>query len=104
ALNSVLPGWALTKDCNYQLCNRFAWAWKLASIGIPTILIFLGFLHCNEMHKRGAPFRSAGEWERSIKEHSQGVVPPSAWGMRIPTASAPVWALIRSLEIQWKAF
>jgi len=33
ALNSVLPRWALTKVSHYQLCNRFAWAWKLGAMG-----------------------------------------------------------------------
>ena len=101
ALNSVLPGWALTKDSHYQLCNRFAWAWKLGTLGIPTILVYLGFLHCDEMGDCGMPLNSAEHWERSVKKHSEGIVPADAWGVRIPTTSAPIWALIRSLDVQW---
>jgi hypothetical protein len=89
---------------HYQLCNRFAWAWKLASMGIPTILVYLAFLQCTEMCNRGTPFSSPEDWEQSLKEHYDGIVPPNAWGVRIPTTSAPMWAFIRSLEAQWKVF
>jgi hypothetical protein len=30
-LDGVLKGWALSRDSHYQLSNRFAWAWKLAT-------------------------------------------------------------------------
>ncbi len=32
-LNSAIPGLALAADSKYQLSNRFAWAWKVASLG-----------------------------------------------------------------------
>ena len=104
ALDSVLPGWALTKDSHYQLCNRVAWAWKLGTMGIPTILVYLGFLHCDEMSDCGIPLSTAEHWERALREHSEGIVPPNAWGVRIPTSSAPIWALVRSLDVQWNVF
>jgi hypothetical protein len=31
------------------MSNRFTWAWKLAEFGKPIILIYLGFLACDEM-------------------------------------------------------
>jgi crotonobetainyl-CoA:carnitine CoA-transferase CaiB-like acyl-CoA transferase len=34
-----LPGWSLSVDSHYQICNRFAWAWKIASLGVPVVLI-----------------------------------------------------------------
>jgi hypothetical protein len=43
-LNNALPGWRLSCDSHYQLANRFAWAWKLASMGIPVVLVYLGFV------------------------------------------------------------
>jgi hypothetical protein len=102
ALNSVLPGWALTKDSHYQLCNRFAWAWKLGAIGIPTILVYLGFLNCDEMCDCGMPFTSAQEWDGAVRQYADGIVPPNAWGVRVATSSAPIWAVIRSLDLQWQ--
>ena len=56
ALNGVLPGWSLSRDSHYQLANRFAWAWKLADMGLPTILIYLGFLNAAEMKDQGHHF------------------------------------------------
>ena len=33
--------WELSPDSHYQLSNRFAWSWKLASLGIPIMLLYL---------------------------------------------------------------
>jgi len=44
-LNSVLNGWALSRDSHYQLSNRFAWSWKLTNLGMPVVLVYLGFLN-----------------------------------------------------------
>ena len=38
-LNGITPGWNLSRGSHYQLSNRFAWAWKIASLGVPTILV-----------------------------------------------------------------
>jgi hypothetical protein len=73
ALNSVLPGWNLWIGSHYQLCNRFAWAWKLASLGVPVVLVYLGFLHAEEMQDQGHPFTDAKQWERLLRGHSEGL-------------------------------
>jgi hypothetical protein len=41
--------WALSRDWDYQMSNRFAWSWKLAELGIPVVLVYLGFLKANDM-------------------------------------------------------
>jgi hypothetical protein len=43
--------WALSRDWCYQMSIRFAWAWKLAGLGKPVILIYLGFLAYDEMYE-----------------------------------------------------
>ncbi len=43
----------------YQLCNRVAWAWKLADLGVPGVLVFLGFLNATEMRDQGQLFSTA---------------------------------------------
>jgi hypothetical protein len=101
-LNAIMPGWALTEDSHYQLCNRFAWASKVASMGIPTILVYLGFLHCNEMTDCGTPFNSSKDWEQSLKGHSAGVVFPNAWEFVSKQPLLRFGTLIRSLTVQWK--
>jgi len=100
-LNAMLPGWALTKDSHYQLCNRFAWTWKVATMGIPVVLVYLGFLHCDEMSDCGTPFDSAQQWKQTILSHSQSLVPARAWDTAIRTSGAPLWALTRALDCQW---
>lgn len=103
ALNGKTSGWQLSCDSHYQLCNRFAWAWKLSALGVPTVLVYLGFLRCSEMSDQGQPFSSAQEWSKALRKHVSGVVPATAWECRLQTAQAPMWASIRSLDLQWAA-
>ena len=62
--------WALSRDWNYQMSNRFAWSWKLTELGFPVVLIYLGFLKAEEMRDKGKPFANHLEWERLVKAHS----------------------------------
>lgn len=100
ALNDILPGWKLSTGSHYQLCNRFAWAWKVASLGLPVVLIYLGFLHATEMPKT---FSSPEEWKSVVREHAGSVVPSDAWERPLQTSGAPMYASIRSLDLQWSA-
>jgi hypothetical protein len=107
-LNQFTSGWKLSADSHYQLCNRFAWGWKVATLGVPTILIYLGFLHATEMRDQGKPFDSAEEWNETIREHASNastpgacIVPTVAWESRLQTTGATLWPLIRSLDHQW---
>jgi len=56
-LNAIIPGWHLSRYSHYQLSNRFTWAWKLAALGTPTILAYVGFLGATEMVDQGQPLR-----------------------------------------------
>ena len=60
-LNAIEPGFSLSRDSHYQLSNRFAWAWKVASMGVPVLLVYLGFLNADEMRDRGSHFTSADD-------------------------------------------
>lgn len=91
--------WGLSAESEYQLSNRFAWAWKVASLGIPTILVYLGFLRADEMTK---PFESVVDRRDAVKENAHKLVPDTAWGERpLQTKGAKLWALIRSLDLKW---
>jgi hypothetical protein len=101
ALNAILPGWALSKDSHYQLANRFAWSWKIASLGVPVILVYLGFLRAEEMRDQGEPFADADAWESVVKEYSMGIVPGAAWNTRLrsqdrPSEDLALWVVIRT--------
>ena len=90
--------WNLSPDSHYQLSNRFAWSWKLASLGIPVILLYLGFLNAEDIADRGQVFGSAGQWETSLKAHSEGVVDNRCWGQWIDIDGVPLLSLIRGVD------
>jgi len=91
--------WALSRDWNYQMSNRFAWAWKLTDLGIPVVLVYLGFLNANEMSDRGKPFADAADWQNVVKRHSQSLFPATVWGQRWTCGGQPLIPLIRSLDV-----
>jgi len=95
-LNKVQDGWNLSHKDHYQLCNRFAWSWKLATLGIPVVLVYLGFLNANEM---GDTFPDVQSWEKAVRDYSRGIVPDSVWGNKLMVDDAPIYPLIRTMEI-----
>ena len=40
ALKSQVPGVSISRDRYYQISNRIAFTWKLASLGIPVVLVY----------------------------------------------------------------
>ncbi len=99
-LNYVLSGWALSRDSHYQLSNRFAWAWKLAALRVPVILVYLGFINAEEMGDQGQPFASSETWHTCIRRHAAPLVPDSAWNRRLDVDGTPLWFLIRSMHVR----
>ena len=71
--------WELSRDSCYQMSNRFAWAWKLADLGMPVVLVYLGFLNAIEMSDQGDPFSDHADWVECVKKHAQDKVPEGAW-------------------------
>jgi hypothetical protein len=94
-LEKVTPGWKLSRDSHYQLANRFAWAWKLASLGVPVVLVYLGFQQATEMKEHGEPFVDCADWVRVLLEHCSGIVPGRAWGRELKVGGTPIKPLIR---------
>ena len=92
--------WALSRDWNYQMSNRFAWAWKLADLGVPVVLVYLGFLRASEMSDRGRPFTDDPDWQGVVKRHSQALFAAGVWGRRLTCRSVPFIPLIRSSEVR----
>ena len=90
--------WALSRDSHYQLSNRFAWAWKLASFGVPVVLVYLGFLHADEISDLGRTFSSHDEWKAVLMRHSGGIVDPRSWGEWIDVGGTPMIALARAYD------
>lgn len=97
--------WKLSRDNHYQLANRFAWAWKIASLGYPVALVYLGFIAAEEMRHSGRDLiASEGDWEKRVREYASGVVPRTAWNSTILIADGaaegtPLRAIITAIRI-----
>jgi hypothetical protein len=90
-------GWRLSIDSHYQLSNRFAWSWKIASLGVPVVLVYLGFLNAHEMSQ---PFTSHEAWESCLLAYAEGTVPRSVWSSDpMNVNGTPLIPLIRSADV-----
>jgi hypothetical protein len=97
-LNKAIAGWNLSRDSHYQLANRFAWAWKIASMGVPVVLVYLGFVGATDVSDLGKPFADGADWTSVVLEHSRGIVPGEVWGGEIKIGGATIRPLIRVWE------
>lgn len=99
ALRGINAATAISHRSHYQLSNRIAFAWKLASLGVPTILMYLGFLGDDGIADAGAPFTDSNHWNRVFGEYAHPLVPENLFGRRIDCGLAPTWFLIRSRQV-----
>ncbi len=90
--------WQISRDTHYQMSNRFAWSWKLTELGIPVVLIYLGFLKAVEMADRGALFADHAEWESLVREHCAPLFPIDVWNQRWSVKGVPFIPLIKSVD------
>ena len=85
---------------HYQLANRIAITWKLATLGIPTVLVYLGFTGDSGISDVGLPLSGHCHWQNVLLEHAAPVVPDWLWGRRIDVGKTSMWPLIRSLPVR----
>jgi hypothetical protein len=90
--------WYLSRDSRYQMSNRFASACKLAELGHPVILVFLGFLKATEIADQGNPLETPAQWDALVKAHSQPLFPAAVWNQRWKVDGQSFVPLIRSLD------
>lgn len=95
--------WDISRDRNYQMSNRFAWACKLTRLGYAVVLVYLGFLSATEMTDGGKPLASGDEWTHVVKAHSDGLVPAEAWNRQWMVHGQPFLPLIRSTRVDLPA-
>jgi hypothetical protein len=100
AWNALAPGFALSANTHYQLGNRFAFAWKLAKMGVPVVLVYLGFIDAQEM-KIGdrVLLKDHTQWRRCVLTRSEGVVPDGVWDKTFHVDGTPLTVLIRSAVV-----
>lgn len=99
AWQQIDSGVAVSRDTHYQLSNRLAFSWKLASLGIPVVLIYLGFMGDDGIRDAGEPFRDDANWRAAFSEYAASVVPIELFEMRHDFGSAPVWLGVRSARV-----
>jgi hypothetical protein len=89
----------LSRDTHYQMANRFAWAWKLTELGVPVVLVYLGFLNADEMQDRSAPFASDAEWTQLVQAHSAPLFDVDPWEKVWACDGHSLVPLIRSIKL-----
>ncbi len=90
--------WRLSTRSHYQLSNRFAWSWKLAALGVPVVLVYIGFLNAEEMRGDGEPFHSNDDWKNRMLEYCRGTVDETCWNGKLDVGGIPLLPLIRVVE------
>lgn len=106
AIEQACNGWkkidarvAISRDSHYQLSNRLAFTWKLATLGIPVVLLYLGFTGDEGVRNVGAPFSDDNDWQRALSGYIDGVFPQDLLGRSLVIDETPVWFLSRSRPV-----
>ena len=89
--------WELSAEHHYQISNRFAWSWKLATLGVPVVLVYLGFLDAAEMEDKGVPFASGNDWKNVLLEQCCGVIDASCWERTLEVEGTPLLPVMRTV-------
>jgi len=95
-LRLLEPNVAISYTAHYQLANRLAFTWKLVTLGIPTVLIYLGFIGDTGMKE---PFPTSTEWEHTFKDYAAPSACHSLFERRLDCGAAPAWLLVRARDI-----
>ncbi|MBW6397647.1 hypothetical protein KPL78_07320 [Roseomonas sp. HJA6] len=97
ALGGEAAGIGISRDRCYQFSNRVAFAWRLASWGVPVVLVYLGFTGDRDVAGPGQMIRDDAHWGALMLEHTRNLMPAAAWETPLPTTGATFWMLMRSL-------
>jgi hypothetical protein len=93
ALASQLPDIAIGPESHYQFSNRMAYAWKLATLGVPTVLLYVGFT--GDKGLRGY-LKSDEKWKSRFSRYVLRVCPSGLTEKPIQTGDSQFWVLNRS--------
>jgi len=95
----VAPGLNICRNSHYQLANRLSFTWKLASLGIPVVLLYIGFTGDNGINDVGEPFSDSMHWHKVVERHLDEVGARDLFEHRQQIGGAPFWMLVRSRPV-----
>jgi hypothetical protein len=69
-------------------------------MGIPVVLLYLGFLDVHEMDEGGRVLlRDHAQWRRCVLAKSRGTVPENVWDRTFDVDGTPLTVAIRSATV-----
>ena len=98
-LRGLDPRVAITHESHYQLANRVAFAWKLASLGISTVLVYLGFTGDHGIADVGMPFSDDSHWRGAFTLHCGAIVPAELFERPLSCGTAAAWLFVKSRPV-----
>ena len=97
SLDQTHPGVHISRDRHYQLSNRVAFSWKLGTMGVPTLLLYLGFLGDDGM---GSPsIQDSDHWGKVMASYVKPVLPDGFVDSWIPCGPARMKMIVRSRTV-----
>ncbi len=99
ALSKIVPGVNISRDSHYQLANRLAYSWKIASMGIPVILVYLGFTGDVGIRDVGTPLQDHTHWEAIMHTYTAGVLPDQFVDRSLHCGKSHMRMLVRSRPV-----
>jgi hypothetical protein len=98
-LRRTSPMTCISRDSHYQLSNRVAFTWKLATLGLNTVLVYLGFCGDDGIADVGEPIRDAAHWNEVFAAHAHSLIPEDLFERRINCGAASMWLQVRSRHV-----
>ena len=99
AVYAIIPGVNLSRGTHYQLANRVAYSWKIASMGIPVILLYLGFTGDEGIGDVGIPIENDDHWKRVMREYTKNILPEDFPETSLDCGNASMKMIVRSRAV-----
>lgn len=99
ALDRVVAGARIALDTHYQLANRVAYSWKLASMGIPILLVYFGFTGDDGIAYVGPPLRDDAHWQSVMRRYTDGALPNGFLDRWLTCGPANMRLIVRSRPV-----
>lgn len=86
----------ISRDLHYQLSNRVAYAWKIARMGVPVVLMYIGFTGDTYFKDH---LRDNSHWRRIFDGYIQGVLPQSMLETKMNCGKASMTMIVRTKPV-----